>query len=589
MRVATMRPVGAVLSRVILAIPCGHVTLASEDRGAEAGAAVEGRSAVLNLTLKRIQCALADGQLDEAHRLLEAETSLRACRKGQKLTARLAAALVRRGREHLAAGRLDQALRDCTKAAAWGGDREDVGALRQAVCEAMEERRRQGRRRAGRLATAEKHIGAGWLTAGLDLLGDVDDGEAGRLKDQASAERRRLSAAAEKIEAALERDDVRGALALLKQVGPARLYDERLGQLSQAVADRVVGHVSEALNTGAVEAAAKVLAEAADLDDTSGRLGGLRRCVEQCRRAAWHLQAGRARRAAVLLAGLHSRFPQAGWLADAARQAQQAAESSEALMAGPLGLLCGSDVGAAGDGEAEAPADGRATEASGEGTDAVAAAAAGSASMEVERAEPEAADDRLPNRVVLQIDGVGAFLVVRDERITIGPVSKTPRPTVGLLAGADLPTVTLERHEHDYVLRSGDAIRVGGRPVEQRLLNDGDKIALSDRCRMRFGKPNAASGTAVLSLSSARLPRPDITRVILMEREILVGPGAGCHVRTAAVEQTVTFAVHGGGLCCRSDVPVFAGGRQLAAGAALPLNEPVRVGALGMVISTRCD
>ncbi len=533
---------------------------------------------MLNLTLKQIQCALADGQLDEACRLLQADAAVGACRRGQKLTTQLATALVQRGRDHLAAGRLDSALQDCNKAAALGGGREEIAALRQAVCRAMQDKQQVHQRRAARLATAEQQIGRGWLTAGLNLLADESSPGAAPLKDRALAERQRLAAAATKIDDALQRDDVRAALTLLNQVGPARLHDPALARLADAVTERVVAYVTEHVSAGALDLAAKVLTDAADLDDGQGRLERLRRGLAQCRRAADYLQAGRARQAAVILAGLRGRWPDAAWLVQATQDAQHAAEAAEALQAGPLGLLADSIATTEIAGTVAASLDSVTIPAKQE-----------PAAMAHAPAPLDSPGANLPDRFIMQIDGVGAFLTVRGDAVTIGPVSATPRPAVGLLAGAHLPTVTLERHEQDYVLRSTDPIHVGSQRIEQRLLTDGDKIALSDRCRMRFNRPNVASGTATLSLSSARLPRPDITRVILMDREVLVGPGAGNHVQTAAVDKTVAFYVRQGRLCCRSDEPVFAGQRLLTADTPLPLDEPLRIGGLGVVVSTRCD
>ena len=533
---------------------------------------------MLNLKLKQIQCALSDGQLDEACGLLQADTSLRACRKGQKLTAKLAGAFVRRGNEHLAAGRLDHALQDCNKAAALGGGREEIAQFRQAICLAMQDRQQSHQRRAARLADAEQQIGRGWLTAGLDILADENHADAARLKDHALAERKRITAAVGKTKDALQRGDVYAAVTFLNQAGSARLHDDMLARLANDVVDRVVAHVTEQLNTGSLDMAAKVLTEAASLEDGQGRLERLRRTVAQCRRAARCLCAGQNRQAAVILAGLRARLPDAAWIVQAAKEAQQAAEAVESLQAGPLGVVTDSILSLAGDDESTPS--GKYAAQEGHEEEAI---------SPVARPGTDSPGQALPSRFVMQIDGVGAFLTVRENTITIGPVSSTPRPAVGLLAGAHLPTVTLERHEHDYVLRSAEPIHVGSHRVDERLLTDGDKIALSNRCRMRFNKPNAASGTATLSLSSARLARPDITRVVLMDREILVGPGAGSHIQTAAVDKTVAFYVRQDRLYCRSDEPVFVGQKHLGAEAPLPLDVPLRIGALGVVVAGHCE
>jgi len=46
--------------------------------------------------------------------------------------------------------------------------------------------------------------------------------------------------------------------------------------------------------------------------------------------------------------------------------------------------------------------------------------------------------------------------------------------------------------------------------MKNKLLTEGDRVTLSNRCQFKFSRPNSASGTARLVLSSARLPNPDI-------------------------------------------------------------------------------
>ncbi len=88
---------------------------------------------MFNLQLKRVQSALSDGQLDEAFRLVRAEGISR-CRKGQKLVTKVAKALAKRGKDHLAAERLQHALSDCNKADELGGNRDEIAELRRTIC-----------------------------------------------------------------------------------------------------------------------------------------------------------------------------------------------------------------------------------------------------------------------------------------------------------------------------------------------------------------------------------------------------------------------------------------------------------------------
>src|SRR5207244_2143048 len=94
-----------------------------------------------------------------------------------------------------------------------------------------------------------------------------------------------------------------------------------------------------------------------------------------------------------------------------------------------------------------------------------------------------------------------------------------------------LPVVTIERVEEDYFLTAEKPVQVNGAPVRRKLLAGGDQIALSPRCRIKFELPHPASTSAVLTLSGARLPSSDARRVILLDRAMVLGPGANAHMR----------------------------------------------------------
>jgi hypothetical protein len=194
----------------------------------------------------------------------------------------------------------------------------------------------------------------------------------------------------------------------------------------------------------------------------------------------------------------------------------------------------------------------------------------------------------LPQRFILRVDGAGSSMVLRQDRITIGPISSADRPDLGLLADVSLPVVTIERSEGDYFLRAAAAVLVNDKPTTGKLLADGDKIALSPRCRLRFRLPSAASSTAVLELSTARLPEADVRRVILLDREMILGPGAAAHVRADHLPVRAMLHVRGGRLLCRCEGPqaTMTVDRLPADPAAgIPMDTPVRLGPLGLVVS----
>ena len=261
-------------------------------------------------------------------------------------------------------------------------------------------------------------------------------------------------------------------------------------------------------------------------------------------------------------------LPRARWLDAAVRGCEAAADSLETLEVGPLGLM---DPGG-GDETIHLPAQG-------EHEEAVPTRPSPSSRP------PKRTGPTLPQKFLIQVDGVGSFLVLRGESVTIGPISSSERPEVGLMADPALPAVTIERADEDYFLRCGRPVTVNDQPTTEGLLADGDRIALSPRCRWRFLRPNAASTSAVLAISGARLPQADTRKVILLDREIIIGPGPTAHIRADRWDGSAVLHVRNGTLLCRSESPVSADGLTITAGDPLPLGIPLRIGSLSLIVT----
>ena len=186
---------------------------------------------------------------------------------------------------------------------------------------------------------------------------------------------------------------------------------------------------------------------------------------------------------------------------------------------------------------------------------------------------------------IMQMDGVGSFLVFREARVTVGPVSSSARPMLGLIADPNTPVATIERVDGDYFIRSQTAIEVNGQSVTEKLLADGDRIALSPRCRLRFGLPNPASTTAVLTLSGAGLGRPDVRQIVLMDRDILIGPYTNNHIRTDQLSDVAAIFAQNGRLLCRAKDGVSVDGRPFDPSVGLTIDKRVEIGKLSMVVA----
>jgi len=520
------------------------------------------------LQIKQAEHALADGRLDEACELI-AGGDLRSHRRGQALLGRLVSALVSRGAEHLSAGDARAALADCEKSVELGGNLPEAVALRGRIAEHVSAGRRQERRRGERTAAAREHIEHGRLSAGEALLADAGSvgGPSGRLRQEASQRRLIADAALRRCAAACKRRDFPAAIDELLTARAHRAETLETAALAGEVTSAVLAEARAAVGDGRVERAESLLRRLAPVAGDQPDVAELLRLATECRRGWMHVRHGEFRRAGEVLRRAASLAPAAKWLREAIAAADRGAVAAEALRSGPLGML--------GESAPAAPASASAAPAPVE-TPAVLAPADGS---------NPAGGEVLPRRFLLQVDGTGSSLVVRDERIAIGPISSSQCPDVGLLAEANLPVVSIERTEGDYFLRSASAVLVNGKATTGKLLADGDKIALSSRCRMRLRLPNASSTSAVLELSTARLPQADIRRVVLLDRELVLGPGAAAHVRSEMLTERAVLHVRDGRLLCRASSPVTAGGKPLDAHAGLPLETPVRIGPVGVVVT----
>jgi hypothetical protein len=183
------------------------------------------------------------------------------------------------------------------------------------------------------------------------------------------------------------------------------------------------------------------------------------------------------------------------------------------------------------------------------------------------------------------VDGAGTFLVLRDRRIAIGPAGSSRHPEVALLADSGLPGVTVDRTDEDYFLSADAGVCVNENPVQRKLLLNGDRIALSPRARLRFVLPNAASTSAVLHMAGTRLPSCDARQIILLDREMVLGPGVSAHIRADQLSEPAILHVRDGRLFCKSKEEVQVNGRPLDRNAGIPLGARVQIGPVSFTVT----
>ena len=526
---------------------------------------------MLILRIRQAECALADGRLDEAFEIAQTD-EIRRHRHGQKLLGRLARALVQRGQENLAGNRFQPALTDCNKAEKLAGTLPEIAQLRAAVCDAIVKDQQARQHEALRVEQAKQHIENGWLSVGGRILDEApaDDGRAELVRQELAAARLKTEDAVSKAEQALNNGDIEEAMDIARGTVIAQSRNGRAGELLHRIRTGAIDRIRADLEQGRIDRARCLLQRLQPLGRDGTDVAELSEALAWCRQAAQHVMAGKPAMALPLLRKVKTVCPSARWLDTAISDIKRAAEAYEELDAGPLGLTAtgSSDCGL------------RIADCGLESTPTT------NPQSEIRNPQlenPESGD--MPAKFVLQIDGVGSFLVFRDARITVGPISSSARPMLALIADPNVPVAVLERVEGDYFIRSQTPIDVNGQSVTERLLADGDRIALSPRCRIRFGLPNPASTTAVLTVSGARLSRPDIRQLILMDRDILIGPYANDHIRTEQVKDPVALFAQNGRLLCRTRDDILVDGARFDPSVGLAVDKPVKIGRLSMVVA----
>lgn len=543
------------------------------------------------LRIKQAEAALADGRLDEACELL-ADADLRSHRQAQKLLGGLIERLVARGNEHLAAGRMAQALSDCQQASELGGNIEGAEDLRSRIAAALAGEHHARRAHGDALAAARRQAEVGRLSMAEQLLADAneDSTRAGEVRREVDTRRQACDDAVRRCRAAIDRGDLVAAVDELLTARTHRADNDSLADLSASVVDGCVEQARCELIRGRVDLAETLLARAALPCGAGPRIAELQRAVVECRQAIAAAEDGHLRQAAEMLRRARAILPEAGWIGEAVDAADRAAQAAETLRSGPLGILTGGAETADAAGETGGGQNSDRAE-----TIPVLKPAAGETGYKRRPGGRHVAGkqvpvvegrSKMPGRFVIQLDGAGSSLVFCGGRVTVGPISSARRPDLGLMADPNLPIMSIERtDEGDYFLTGEHPVEVNDRAVTSKLLADGDKIALSPRCRLRFRLPTPASATAVLELSTARLPQADIRRVILLDRELVIGPGGAAHVRVDQLPGRAVLQLGGDKLTCRTDCTVTRDNRPMDAAEGIPLGIPVRIGPVGMVVN----
>jgi hypothetical protein len=526
---------------------------------------------VLILRLKRCERALVGGRLDEAMKLL-LPADARAHRRGQELLDRLVVALVERGRGHLAEGRLDAAEADWHAAASLAGNTPAVTQLRASIDLMMRDRRRETDERRRATSTVDRFVRQGQFTLAADVAragAELDPVGARVISAEIEVGRAAVERLTTDVAGALARDDWETAVHHLTAARSISAGEPRVQQLKRQVGDRIAGEAERLMNAGRLDEAVCVLRKAVALGSGVTAIESLWRGFDQCQRAWQFVRGGQFREAREVLERLGRTWPDARWITSAEEELERACEAIKAVRGGTLGML---EMG-------------EATVACPLAAAALSPVGIGGIAMKpaVGRAAQPAPS---PRQFLLHVDGAGSFLVLQRSKIDVGPVSGSRPIDLPLITAAGSPTVTFSRCDEDYFLTAAVAVPVNDRSAAGgKLLASGDRIALGPRARIEFRRPNAASGTAVLRVSGARLPWGGVREVLLMDREIVLGTSSSAHVRVRDCAAPIIVQSAGDGRwVCKAEETIVADGRAIGCSSEVAEGARVVVGGVSFVI-----
>ncbi len=176
----------------------------------------------------------------------------------------------------------------------------------------------------------------------------------------------------------------------------------------------------------------------------------------------------------------------------------------------------------------------------------------------------------IPKRLMLWIDGVGAYLLCLKKEVTIGgPMQNSSPSEISLMANLSRCHATIIRDGESYFLEAHSPVHVDGRRVDWRThLTKKSSIQLGENVQLQFRLPSVLSQSALLQFVSHHRPSFSVDGVVLMDENCLLGPGKENHIQCAQWEESLLLYIKGDNLYCKSHGDMFIDGEP-ATGASI--------------------
>ncbi len=474
--------------------------------------------------IKNAEEALTNGRFEDALEIAAAP-DLQDDPRAKKILGELAPCFLQRGQDHLISRRFHDALADCDRAERCGFDTKKVNEWQNRARRALRENQQAEHERENGLAVARERLVAGRLTEAAEAITDLpkDDPDASALRDAITKRTDDANGAIETAKSDLKAGRVIQAVDRFKAAQRLHTQAKGAAELESDMVNHVLKQATESFKDGRLDRAEKELATISELTLKRRDRTDLTEAVRLARESARALADDRYAKAGVLLGRLAQIGPKAGWISDVRKHLSVLEQHRRTLLEGPLGLLSGRDV----------PSEISARTSPGDETLPAHSLRRMPPQQSVfhRRAQLENADGKLSKRLILRIDGAGSYLLFRNDRISIGRAGPGASADLQLISDLADRQAEIIRAGEDYFVVSNNGVELAGQQTDHALLQDGDKIRLGKRIRLKFLRPSRKSTAAVLELGDGVRTTTDCRRAILWSGPLLMGGTRECHLK----------------------------------------------------------
>lgn len=293
---------------------------------------------------------------------------------------------------------------------------------------------------------------------------------------------------------------------------------------AESLATELLPKAMEAFLNGRLAQARSLVQLVAGAAPMNAERSTLESALQLAKQASQALHGDRFAEARVLVGRIAQLGLAADWLTDCQARLDSLQECRQSLLSGPLGLIS----------DGRMPVGITMTPDDAPRHPVHATAAAPGAAPPVHPAANslriESPGNGLPRRLVLRIDGVGTFLLLRGDRVTIGRAGPGASADLELFADLSERQAQIIRSGEDYFIAGVHGVELAGRKVEHALLQHDDRIRLGSRVKLRYLRPSSKSVTSMLDLGEGIRTTCESRRVVLWGGPLIMAHSRDAHV-----------------------------------------------------------